>query len=123
MQFVEHLLALAQIWRRHAEFLECREVKAVVDDLKSLVSYLVGNNSALGKLIGNDKPKCGVVFVHRIPGNARFGVAENLDELVGNEWKAGHGTDRAAQIHGEIARVKPCAEDAQKCRLPRDDLV
>jgi len=39
-----------------------REVKAVVDDLKGLVSYAVGDDSALGKLIGNDKPKCGVVF-------------------------------------------------------------
>ena len=34
----------------------------MVDDFKSLVSYAVGDDSTLGKLIGKDKPKCGVVF-------------------------------------------------------------
>ena len=60
---------------------------------------------------------CGLRLLN--PWQRPVGVAENLDELVGGEWETRNGTDRAAQIHGEVAPVEPRAEDAQECRPPK----
>jgi hypothetical protein len=111
-QFGEHPIAAPQIRLAHAQRRHRGTVAAFVDDRQRRFADSRAVDAALRELVGDDQPENRVIGVDGTAGRPGFHIAQHIDHTIGGKRQSRDRTDRAAQIHREIAGIKPCAPRA-----------